>query len=77
LKNEGWNPKEKEGRKMTFKNDGEALTEALFLALTAGSDADADRAAALATTLAAGLAEADVEDAKAAALQRARRVFLI
>jgi len=51
----------------------EALTLALFLAITAPTGAQADQAAAMAEELAAGLTPADVAAAKRNALRRVRR----
>jgi hypothetical protein len=55
----------------TPKTPREALALALFLAITAPTDAHAERAIALAEELAAGMPAADVRAAKRNALRRA------
>jgi len=54
------------------RNAKDAVTLALLLGLTAPTDAQADAAAALAESLAAGLSERDVKNCKRRALQRFR-----
>ena len=57
------------------KTPREALTLALFLALTAPTDAHAKRAIALAQELAEGMYADDIRAAKINAKRRAERVF--
>jgi hypothetical protein len=57
------------------KNPREALTLALFLAITAPTDAHAERAIALAQELADGMHVDDIRAAKINAKRRAERVL--
>jgi hypothetical protein len=57
------------------KTPREALTLALFLAITAPSDAHAERAIALAMELAEGMHVDDIRAAKINAKRRAERVL--
>ena len=62
---------------MTLETDEQALTQALFLALTApeGSEERAAQVLEMAEALAAGLDEDTVEKCKAAALEQAEAIW--